>query len=58
MPGLNFLVEVASGNRLYLRTADGGDVQNYSLSGSRASIDALIECGNVDHAENPGNPFN
>ena len=45
-------------DRLYLRTADGGNVQNYSLSGSRASIDALIECGNVITQQGPGNPFN
>jgi hypothetical protein len=56
--GVNFIVEVAQGNRLYLRAADGSDVQNYSLSGSRASIDALIECGNVIGRVNPGNPFN
>lgn len=56
--GVNFIVEVARGNRLYLRSADGSDVQNYSLSGSRASIDALVECGNVIGRRNPGNPFN
>jgi hypothetical protein len=54
--GVDFIVEVARGNRLYLRSADGSDVQNYSLAGSRASIDALIECGNV--ITSPGNPFN
>ena len=53
--GVDFIVEVARGNRLYLRAADGSDVQNYSLAGSRASIDALIECGNV--ITSPGNPF-
>lgn len=56
--GVDFIVEVAQGNRLYLRSEDGGDVQNYSLSGSRASIDALVECGNVITQKNPGNPFN
>lgn len=56
--GVNFIVEVARGNRLYLRSADGSDVQNYSLAGSRASIDALVECGNVIGRVNPGNPFN
>ncbi|MEZ5799144.1 MAG: hypothetical protein R3D63_17705 [Paracoccaceae bacterium] len=55
--GVEFIVEVARGNRLFLRSADGGDVQNYSLSGSSASIDALIECGNVITQQNPGNPF-
>jgi hypothetical protein len=56
--GVNFIVEVAQGNRLYLRSDDGSDVQNYSLSGSRASIDALVECGNVIGRANPSNPFN
>jgi hypothetical protein len=56
--GVNFIVEVARGNRLYLRAADGSDVQNYSLAGSRASIDALIECGNVIGRANSSNPFN
>ena len=56
--GVNFIVEVAQGNRLFLRSKDGADVQDYSLAGSRASIDALIECGNVIGRKNPGNPFN
>ncbi len=55
--GVEFIVEVAKGNRLYLRSNDGGDVQNYSLSGSGASIDALIECGKVITQQNPDNPF-
>jgi hypothetical protein len=55
---VEFIVEVARGNRLFLRAADGSDVQNYSLAGSRASIDALIECGNVITNPSPGNPFN
>jgi hypothetical protein len=54
--GVDFIVEVAQGNRLFLRSADGSDVQNYSLSGSRASINALVECGNA--IGRPGNPFN
>ncbi len=54
--GVNFINEVARGNRLYLRDADGSDVQNYSLAGSSASIQALIDCGGVIQA--PGNPFN
>jgi hypothetical protein len=56
--GADFIGEVARGNRLYLRSDDGADVQNYSLAGSRASIDALIECGNVIGRANPSNPFN
>jgi hypothetical protein len=54
--GVDFIVEVASGNRLFLRSADGSDVQNYSLAGSRASIDALVECG--DAIGRAPNPFN
>lgn len=56
--GIEFIIEVAQGNRLFLRSDDGSDVQNYSLSGSRASIDALIECGNVITQQTPKNPFN
>jgi len=54
--GVNLITEIARGNRLYLRDADGSDVQDYSLAGSSASIDALIDCGNV--IQSPGNPFN
>jgi hypothetical protein len=54
--GVDFIVEVAQGNRLFLRASDGADVQNYSLAGSRASIDALVECGEVI-GRGP-NPFN
>lgn len=42
--GVRFLMEIAQGQRLYLRSADRSPVQDYSLSGSRASMDALIEC--------------
>lgn len=54
--GVDFITEIARGNRLYLRSADGSDVQDYSLAGSSASIDALIDCGDV--IQSPGNPFN
>jgi hypothetical protein len=54
--GLNFILEVARGNRLYLRSDDGSDVQNYSLAGSSASIDALVDCGTT--IGRPSNPFN
>ncbi len=53
--GVRLLVEVAQGSRLYLRSDDGSNVQNYSLAGSRASMDALIECGNV--IKSNSNPF-
>jgi hypothetical protein len=56
--GVNFIGEVARGNRLYLRDDDGSDVQNYSLAGSSASIQALIDCGDVIAKRTPGNPFN
>jgi hypothetical protein len=56
--GVNFISEVARGNRLYLRSDDGSDVQNYSLSGSSASIGALVDCGDVITKRTPGNPFN
>ncbi len=55
--GVDFIVEVARGSRLYLRADDGSDVQNYSLSGSSASIDALIQCGDVLSGQS-ANPFN
>lgn len=44
---VNFLLEVAQGERLYLSSASGEAVMNYSLSGSRASMDALIACGDA-----------
>lgn len=56
--GGNFVGEVARGNRLYLRADDGSDVQNYSLSGSSASIGALVDCSDVITKKTPGNPFN
>lgn len=56
--GINFITEVARGSRLYLRDNDGSDVQNYSLSGSSASISALVDCGDVIKNKTPSNPFN
>ena len=56
--GVNFITEVARGNRLYLRDADGTDVQDYSLAGSSASISALVDCGDAITKRTPGNPFN
>ena len=55
--GINFVTEVARGNRLFLRDKDGADVQNYSLSGSSASIGALVDCSDVISKRTPGNPF-
>ena len=56
--GVRFLLEVAQGTRLNLRTEAGDDVQWYSLSGSKASMQALIECGEVIAGGSPANPFN
>ena len=50
------LVEVARGNRLYLRSEAGEDVMDYSLAGSSASMDAMITCS--DAIKQSGNPFN
>jgi hypothetical protein len=52
----DFVVEVARGNTLHLRSADGTGVKDYSLSGSSASISKLIDCG--DAITGPKNPFN
>lgn len=45
--GVRFLTEIAQGQRLYLRSADRSPVQDYSLAGSRASMDALIACSDA-----------
>lgn len=58
-PAVRFVTEVAQGNTLILRTDSGDQVQTYSLAGSRASIDALIQCGDVLVKDGtPENPFN
>lgn len=53
---VDFLLEVAGGNRLYLRSDTGEDVIDYSLAGSHASMSAMIDCGNSIAGD--GNPFN
>lgn len=53
---VDFLLEVANGNRLYLRSDSGEDVVDYSLAGSSASMSAMIDCGNGISGD--GNPFN
>lgn len=56
--GTNFLLEVARGNVLYLRTETGDPVKSYTLSGSRASISALIDCATaLEKGMSPSNPF-
>lgn len=52
----SFVHEVAKGKLLYLRSASGTDVRNYSLTGSSDAIDNLGKC---DEAIIPNrNPFN
>ncbi|WP_112312378.1 hypothetical protein [Pseudogemmobacter bohemicus] len=57
---VDFVMEIAKGNKLFLRSKEGKDVQNYSLSGSKASIESLLECGNAitsGGSTAPSNPF-
>jgi hypothetical protein len=54
--GVRFLTEVMNGRTLYLRNESGEGVQSYSLSGSSASIQTLIDC--VEALNRPTNPFN
>jgi hypothetical protein len=54
--GTRFLREVMRGNVLYLRNDRGQPVQSYTLAGSSASIQALIDCVSV-LGRGP-NPFN
>lgn len=56
--GTRFLREVAGGNRLYLRTAGGDPVMDYSLAGSSASMGALGECADALQQDTDQNPFN
>ncbi|WP_146010302.1 hypothetical protein [Acidimangrovimonas sediminis] len=42
--GSKFLMEVSNGSTLTLYNDRGSHVHTYSLSGSRASMDALIKC--------------
>lgn len=53
---INFVVEVAKGSTLHLRSGDGTPVKDYSLSGSAASITALIDCGTAIEGKST-NPF-
>ena len=52
----NFIVEVARGNTLHLRSASGEGVRDYTLAGSSASIKALVDCMNSISGD--ANPFN
>jgi hypothetical protein len=52
----DFVVEVARGRTLHLRSASGEDVRDYTLAGSSASIKALVDCMNSISGDS--NPFN
>ncbi len=53
---VNFVVEVAKGSTLHLRTEKGEFLRDYSLAGSSASIQYLVDCGNAITGDR--NPFN
>lgn len=59
LPGSNdaveFLMEVANGNKLHLRDNGGNEVVWYSLAGSSASMSSMIDCGNAISSD--ANPF-
>lgn len=52
---VNFVIEVAEGRTLHLRSSDGTPVKDYSLAGSAASISNLIDCGAA--IRDTSNPF-
>lgn len=52
----DFIIEVARGNTLHLRTATGDPIRDYTLAGSSASIKALVDCMNSISGDS--NPFN
>lgn len=54
---INFVLEVAKGTTLHLRSSDGTPVKDYSLAGSAASINALVDCGTAISGSNSKNPF-
>jgi hypothetical protein len=45
--GVNFLVEVAEGRTAHLRDSNGDGLRDYPLAGSKASMNALIECADA-----------
>lgn len=57
-----FLVEIAKGNKVKLFNTSGRLVEDWSLAGSLASIQALVDCADQLKAEGGGgadkNPFN
>lgn len=50
---MNFVTEIARGTRLHLMDDDGNGVKTYSLAGSSRAIQALAECADVLHQQNP-----
>ena len=54
--GATLVSQVARGNTLILRTADGTDVRTYSLSGSSEAIRNLVNCSQMPVRDR--NPFN
>lgn len=57
---IRFVKEVARGNQIKLFNKSGKLVESWSLAGSSASINALIDCTNLLKSEADGdqNPFN
>lgn len=55
--GTKFLLEVARGETLRLYNDRGNHVHTYSLSGSRASIAALINCVKALRGDRKTDPF-
>lgn len=53
--GVRFMTEVMEGNAMTLSNDSGEAVATYSLAGSNASIQALIQCVNV--LQKGSNPF-
>lgn len=53
---VHFLLEVAKGSTLHLRTESREPIRDYSLAGSSASISKLVDCGNAISGDT--NPFN
>ncbi len=54
--GQSFLAEVAKGTQLFLRSAKGTNVKSYSLFGSKAAIQHLVDCSKLPVRDR--NPFN
>jgi hypothetical protein len=52
----DFIVEVARGNTLHLRSGNGEEVRSYTLAGSSASIKVLVDC--MTSISGDRNPFN